>query len=80
MLTKCTKNYAEFVVRKLREMAERYVIVIISLITASELGRPVFCSSFLVTIGLSRLVSEIFACYTSKDRQTDIADHYYKTV
>jgi len=33
------------------------------------IGKP----SFLVTTGLSRLVSEIFAC----DRQMDNADHYY---
>jgi len=33
----------------------------------SELGSSDYYSSFLVTIRLSRLVSEIFAC----DRQTD---------
>jgi len=32
---------------------------------------PVSCSRFLVTICLSRLVSEIFACDRQTDRQTD---------
>jgi len=44
----------------------------------SESGSPVSCSSFLVTICLSLLVSEIFACDRQTDKQTDNADHYYR--
>jgi len=51
------------------------VLPIANLIADSELGHPDSYSSFLVNIGLSRLVSEIFA----RDRQTDgeNANHYY---
>jgi len=49
------------------------VLLIANLIGDSESGSPVSYSSFLITICLSRLVSEIFAC----DRQMDNADHYY---
>jgi len=47
----------------------------------SESGSPVSYLSFLVTIGLFRLVSGIFACDRrtddQTDRQTDNADRYY---
>jgi len=46
---------------------------IANLVADSESGSPSSYSRFIVTIGLPRLVSEIFAC----DRQTDNADHYY---
>jgi len=45
----------------------RTVFPIANLMADSESGSPVSYSSFLVTICLSRLVSEIFAC----DRLTD---------
>jgi len=38
------------------------VFLITNTMADSESGSPVSCSSFLVTIGLSHLVSEIFAC------------------
>jgi len=53
------------------------VLPIANLMADSELKSPVSYSSFLVTIRLSRLVSEIFACDRRRDRQTDNADHYY---
>jgi len=37
----------------------------------SESQTPISYSSFLVIIGLSRLVLEIFACDRQTDRQTD---------
>jgi len=40
----------------------RTVLPIANLMADSELGSPVSCSSFLVTICLSRLVLEIFEC------------------
>jgi len=40
----------------------------------SESGSPSSYSRLIVSIGLSRLVSEIFGV---TDRQTDNADHYY---
>jgi len=43
----------------------------------SKSGRPVSHLSFLVTMRLSRLVSEIFACDREMDRRTDNADYYY---
>jgi len=49
------------------------VLPIVNLMADSELRRPDYCSSYLVTICLSRLVSEIFVC----DRQTDKVDHQY---
>jgi len=49
----------------------RTVLQIANLMANSEPGSPVSCSSFLVTIRLSRLVSEIFACDTLMDGQTD---------
>jgi len=58
------------------------VLLIGNLRADSESGSPDYYSSFfLVTICLSRLVSEIFVCnrQTDKwtDRRTDNADHYY---
>jgi len=49
------------------------VLPIVNLMADSESGSPAFYSSFLVdlTICLSRLVSEIFACGRQTDRQTD---------
>jgi len=43
----------------------------------SESGSPVSYSSFRLTIGLSRLVSEMFARETQTDGQPDNTDHYY---
>jgi len=47
----------------------------------SESGSPDSYSSFIVTIHLSRLVSEIFACERQTDGwmggRTDNVDHYY---
>jgi len=48
-----------------------------NLMAESESGSPVFYSSFLVTIRLSRLVSRIFTCDRQTDRRLDNADHYY---
>jgi len=42
---------------------------------ASESGSPDSYSSFLVTIRLSRLVSEIFACDRHTDGRSDNAGH-----
>jgi len=47
--------------------------LIANLMADCESGSPSSYSHFIVTIGLSRLVSEIFAC----DRQTDNSNHYY---
>jgi len=55
------------------------VLPIANLMVDSESGSPVSLSSILVTIRLSRLVSEIFACDRQMDRQTDgrtSVDHY----
>jgi len=49
------------------------VLPIANLMADSESGSPSSYSRFIVTISLSRLVSEIF----TRDRQTDNADHYY---
>jgi len=49
------------------------VLAIANLVADSESGSPDSYSSFLVTMGLSRLVSEIFAC----GRQTANVDRYY---
>jgi len=46
------------------------VLPIASLMADSELESPDSYSSFLVTIRLCRLVSEIFACDRQRDRQT----------
>jgi len=46
------------------------VLPITNLMADSEPGSPVSYPSFLVTICLSRLVSEIFACHTQTDRRT----------
>jgi len=43
---------------------------IANLMADSESGSPDSYSSFLVTIRLSRLASDIFACDRLKDRQT----------
>jgi len=43
----------------------------------SESGSPISYSSFRLTIRLSRLVSEMFACDTQTDGQPDNMDHYY---
>jgi len=53
------------------------VLPIANLMADSELGSPVFYSSFLVTMCLSRLILEIFACDGQTGRQTDNVDHYY---
>jgi len=47
----------------------RIVLPIANLMADSESGIPDSYSSLLVTIRLSRLVSEIFACYSQTDRQ-----------
>jgi len=44
----------------------------VNLVAVSEPGTQIFQSSLIVTIGLSRIVSEISA----RDRQTDNAGHY----
>jgi len=49
------------------------VLPIANLMADSESGNPSSYLRFIVTVGLSHLVSEIFVC----DRQTDNADHYY---
>jgi len=49
----------------------RTVLPIANLMADSELGRLISYSSFLVTVRLSRLVSEIFACDRQTERQTD---------
>jgi len=51
------------------------VLPIANLMADPELGSPSSYLPFILTIGLSRLISEIFTC----DRETDIvcnADHY----
>jgi len=48
----------------------RTVLQIANLMADSESGSPVSYSSFLVTICLSRLVSEIFVCDGRTDRRT----------
>jgi len=52
-----------------------------NLMAYAESGSPVFYLSFLVTIGLSRLVSETFMCDRRRDarteRQMDNINHYY---
>jgi len=53
-------------------MAEPY-FRLRNLMADSESGSPSSYSSLIVTIGLSHLVAETFAC----DRQTDNTDHYY---
>jgi len=53
------------------------ILPIANLMADSESGSPDSYLSFLVTIRLSRLVSEIFACDRQTDGQTDDADHYY---
>jgi len=54
------------------------VLPIANLMADSVSGRPDSYSSFLVTIRLSLLVLEIFACDTHTDGQRDNADHYYR--
>jgi len=49
------------------------ILTVTNLMADSESGSLDYCSNFLVTIRLSRLVSEIFAC----DGWMDNADHYY---
>jgi len=53
------------------------VLPIANLMADSESGSPDSYLSFLVTIHLSRLVSEIFACDRQTGGQTDNADHCY---
>jgi len=54
------------------------ILPIANLITDSESGSPDSYSSFLVTIRLSRLVSEIFTCDGRMDvGRMDNADSYY---
>jgi len=48
-----------------------------NLMADSESGSPDSCSTFLVTIRLSRSVWEIFACDRQTDGRTDNADHFY---
>jgi len=52
------------------------VLPIANLMVDYVSGSPDSYSSFLVTICLSRLVSEMFACNRQTDRRTS-ADHYY---
>jgi len=56
---------------------DRTVLPIANLMADSELGSPVSYLSFLVTICLSRLVSEIFTCDRQTNRWTHNADYYY---
>jgi len=56
------------------------VLPIANQMADSEWGSPVSYSSFLVTIRLSRIVSEIFTCDTQDgqaDERMDNVDHYY---
>jgi len=55
----------------------RTVLPIANLMADSESASTDSYSRFLVTIRLSRLVSEIFACDRQTDGRTDNADHYY---
>jgi len=50
----------------------RTVLPIVNLMADSESGSPISHSLFIITIGLSYLVSEIFTC----DKQMDNADYY----
>jgi len=49
---------------------DRTVLPIVNLMADSESGNPNFYSRFIVTIRLSRLVSEIFVRDRQRDRQT----------
>jgi len=53
------------------------VLPIVNLMADSESGSPSSYSCFIVTIGLSRLVSEIFTCDRQTNGRTDNSDHYY---
>jgi len=49
------------------------ILSVANLMAYSEPGTPISYSSFIVTVGLSRSMSEIFACETRTDRQRSIA-------
>jgi len=53
------------------------VLPVANLMVDSESRTLIFYSSLIVTIGLSRLVSEIFTCNTQTDKRRDNAYCYY---
>jgi len=56
---------------------DRTVLPIANLTADPESGSPDSYSSFLVPMGVPRLVSEIFVCDRQTDGRTNNVDHYY---